>query len=239
MNSLLNFFSSSSSKVNLVDYLKETIDQAKKNSSSEEFTLVLNFKDRFGNEDGTKYLAQTLQQCQNISRLHLELRDDRIPDEKMIILLEQIQTMKNLKHLSLSLGHNYLKEASVKRIGQTIGNLTQLESINLKFDSIQIGQQTVAALTEGFNKCQNLTNLNLNLDYCNIQDSGLQTLCDGLARCINLTQLNLSLGCNGFSQYPNQMISQMIGEGPYLEYLKSLEETLKKHKLTNFTANYW
>ncbi|KAL4461915.1 hypothetical protein ABPG74_000760 [Tetrahymena malaccensis] len=237
MNSILKFFSSST--INLADYVKEIIDQAKNNSTADEFTLILNFKDRFGNEDGTKYLVQTLKQCQNISRLNLELREDRIPDEKFEILLDQIKTMKNLKHLTIDITKNYIKNTSLALIGKTIGSLTQLETIQLTLSSNSLGDKKIADLTEGLNKCQNLTYLKLNLDYCNILDTGLQTLCTGLAHCVNLTQLELSLGCNGFSQYSNLIMSQMIGEGPYLEYLKTLEDTLKKHKLTKFSAKYW
>ncbi|KAL4462372.1 hypothetical protein ABPG72_003265 [Tetrahymena utriculariae] len=237
MNNILNFFSST--KIELADYIKEAINQAKNNSTVEEFTLILSHKDRFGNEDSTKYLAQTLQKCQSISRLKLELRDNRIPDEKFAILLEQIKTMKDLKYLSLNVGHNYLKESSLYCIGQTIGNLTQLETIELFLDSNKLGDKKVADLIQGINKCSKLACLKLNLDYCNILDSGLETLCNGLVNCVNLSQLELCLGCNGFSQYPGQMISAMIGKGPYLEYLQTLEDTLRKHKLTTFSARYW
>ena len=170
--------------------------------------------------DGSKVLAEGLQNCKNIQTLNLE--GNNILADGAKALAVGLQHCNNLQTLNLE-GNNIGADGA-KALAEGLRHCNKLQTLNLRVNGI--GDNGAKALAVGLQHCNNMQTLNLegnnigadgaealaeglqhynklqtlNLTANNIGDDGAKALAEGLQHCNNLQTLKVqcnSIGADG------------------------------------------
>ncbi|EWS73333.1 kinase domain protein (macronuclear) [Tetrahymena thermophila SB210] len=198
--------------------LSQILDDFKQNYFSKEIKQIslindheiaqISIKDNNIGAEGAKHIAMSLEKCQNITSLNLNLEGNQIGAEGAKHIAMSLEKCQNITSLNLNLWDNNIGAEGAKHIAMSLEKCQNITSLNLnlrgneigawkwkwKYSHIQffeIGAEGAKHIGMSLEKCQNITSLNLNLWYNNIGAEGAKHIAMSLEKCQNITFFNL------------------------------------------------
>ncbi|EAS00193.2 kinase domain protein (macronuclear) [Tetrahymena thermophila SB210] len=186
--------------------LPQILDNFKQNYFSKEIKQIslindhqiaqISFKDNKIGAEGAKHIGMSLEKCQNITSLNLNLWENRIGAEGAKHIGMSLEKCQNITSLNLNVRYNYIGAEGAKHIGMSLEKCQNITFLNLNLWENRIGAEGAKHIGMSLEKCQNITSLNLNLWYNYIGAEGAKHIGMSLEKCQNITSLNLNLWQN-------------------------------------------
>ncbi|KAL4501376.1 hypothetical protein ABPG72_021183 [Tetrahymena utriculariae] len=107
----------------------------------------------------------SVQHCQNIVSLTLELENNNITYEGIKSLGKSLELCHNLVKLSLNLSGNKITNEGVKNLGRSLESCHNLSSLALSLVYNKLNNEGIRSLGKSLEACQNMNSLHLNLGY--------------------------------------------------------------------------
>ncbi|KAL4469587.1 hypothetical protein ABPG74_004840 [Tetrahymena malaccensis] len=207
--------------------------------------LNLNLSFNKINAEGILYLTETLNRCQKINQLNLNLL--HFSDDKMInfnglnIFADTLKNSENISELNLSSG-TYISTIYAQKVYKILEKCQNLTQLTLNFNYPQylfleeqdIQYAIILNFVDSLQKLQKLTRLELDLRLNRLGVEAIQNIANSLKKCQKITNLALDLYYTQIGKDGNNILVTTLEN---IQNIKSLElylESTFDYQLVNF-----
>ncbi|KAL4492251.1 hypothetical protein ABPG73_003199 [Tetrahymena malaccensis] len=176
------------------------------------FSLILNLDSNNINEEGTRAIGLSLEECHNISLLNLSLRYNHIDNQGVKYLGLSLQNCRNITSLNLDIAYNGVNEEGISQLGNSLQKCLSITNLYLNLEGNRLSDLGVIHLSKSLQKSYTIEQLSLNLFMCGIGVNGANIIATSLAKCQYITSLTLSVKDNSIGQNTMNQIRQQIME---------------------------
>ncbi|EAR84309.2 hypothetical protein TTHERM_00716150 (macronuclear) [Tetrahymena thermophila SB210] len=193
--------------------------------------LTLNLQRIVNDAQGGILLAQTIadsiQNCQKIENLSLNLLNNKLSSKGLVQLSKGLQNLSSLSSLILILANNDLNDnQNIESFGVCISKLSKLNKLMIDFNGNILTSIGANYLSNGLSNCKQIKELMLKFDQSNLSPQGAKSLGNCIAQLPNLAILFLNVRKNEIRDEGLIYISEGI---QHCSFLKSLNLHLVYH----------
>jgi len=193
---------------------------------------------------GIATLANSLEQCRNITSLDLALHEcSKLDNQGLIMIAKSLEKLVRLTSLGLALDKSMqITEVGMEYLMKVFSQLPNLNILDLKFNNLlAIDGQSFEHIGLCSESLQNLEHLNLGFFNCRFLSlEGVNAICNAFKRLKKITNLRLHLlQCQNIRDDCLDVIYHRIAESTTLESVEldfSLCENLSSLKFSIFTS---
>ncbi|EAR82850.1 kinase domain protein (macronuclear) [Tetrahymena thermophila SB210] len=107
-------------------------------------------------------LSFTLQKCQQLVNLNIDLSRNMLGDEGLINFSTFLEHMTNLQSIYVDLSFNSITEVGMKNLATNLSKCKSLRRVIINFQYNGLNEASIMALAQGMKQCRNINKINLN-----------------------------------------------------------------------------